>query len=240
MKKFRRKLLLFDIDGTLITSGGAGEGALRDAMRMRFGVEENLEGLVIAGATDSAIARALLEKHGLPATLDNIAALFEAYLESLERRLPCHPGKILPGIVPLLEHLRSRKDCVLGLLTGNLREGARLKLEHFGVWHFFEVGAFADDHHDRNQLGNFARQRAENHAGNVFEPEDIWVIGDTPRDVACGRAIGARTMAIATGAYSLEELAACGPDALFADLSDTGQVLQALLGRSAAEPARAA
>lgn len=225
-----RKLLLFDIDGTLITSGGAGEGALKDAMSVRFGVEESLEGIILAGATDVAIAHTLLAKHGLPQTPQNSAALLDSYLECLAARLPRHSGRLLPGILPLLEELRNRpQQCVLGLLTGNVEAGARLKLSHYGVWHFFEFGAFSDDHHDRNQLGHFARQRAQSLANEEFAPENIWVIGDTPRDVACGKAIGARTAAIATGIYPREVLAACSPDLLFDDLSDTAAVVTALL-----------
>ncbi|MCX7869053.1 MAG: haloacid dehalogenase-like hydrolase [Terrimicrobiaceae bacterium] len=225
----RRKLLLFDIDGTLMTSAGAGEGALTDAMLRRFGVKEDLEGISLAGATDAAIARSLLAKHGLPPTIENTTALLDSYLESLAARLPRHNGRLLPGILPLLEALRARPDCVLGLLTGNVEAGARLKLSHYGVWHFFEFGPFADDHHDRNELGRFARRRAEERAGAEFPPERIWVIGDTPRDVACGKAIGARTAAVATGIYPLEALAACQPDLLLPDLEDTAGVVRALL-----------
>jgi phosphoglycolate phosphatase-like HAD superfamily hydrolase len=117
----------------------------------------------------------------------------------------------------------------LGLLTGNLVEGAKLKLTHYGVWDFFEFGAYADDHHDRNRLGDFARARAQEKHGIEFAPENIYVLGDTPHDITCGRAIGAKTVAIATGHHSHEQLAACSPDYLFDDLSNLPQVL-ALFG----------
>lgn len=223
-----RRLLLFDIDGTLITSGGAGEGALIDAMRERFGIEENLDGITLAGATDALIARLLLEKNSLPVTPENITSLLDAYLHSLPTRLPRHAGRLLPGIVVLLEQLKAHPACVVALLTGNVVRGAQIKLSHYGVWDYFEFGAFADDHHDRNELGKFARARALEKHGEEFPPDRIYVIGDTPRDIECGRAIGAKTVAIATGNYSSAELAAHSPDILFTDLSDTRTVLAAL------------
>lgn len=224
-----RWLLLFDIDGTLITSGGAGEGALIDAMQERFGRQEDLEGITLAGATDALIARMMLEKQGIEATTENKAALLDTYLHHLPARLPRHDGKILPGIVKLLDALKGRDDCILALLTGNLVRGAQIKLSHYGVWDYFEFGAFADDHHDRNELGKFARARAVEKRGEEFPPERIWIIGDTPRDIECGRAIGAKTAAIATGNYSTAELASHHPDCLFDDLSDTEAVIAALL-----------
>lgn len=225
-----RRLFLFDIDGTLITSGGAGEGALKDAMKSRFGVEEDLEGIILAGSTDARIAAELLGKAGIAHTPENAAALLDEYLHHLPRRLADHNGRILPGIVELLEALAARPDCVLALLTGNVVRGAEIKLTHFGVWHHFEFGAFSDDHHDRNELGKFARSRATDRHGIEFPPEKIYVIGDTPRDIECGRAIGARTVAIATGIYGEEALAQHRPDFLFRDFSQTESILAALLG----------
>lgn len=227
--RIERRLLLFDIDGTLITSGGAGEGALKDAMKSRFGVEEDLQGILLAGATDARISRELLQKHNLECSSENIAALLDAYLNHLSERMCKHNGYLLPGIVPLLESLSQREDAVLALLTGNVVRGAEIKLTHYGVWNFFEFGAFADDHHDRNELGKFARARAQERHGEEFPPERIYVIGDTPRDIECGRAIGAKTVAIATGHYSMSELKAHAPDFLFEDLSDTPSVLAALV-----------
>lgn len=199
-------------------------------MKVRFGLEENLEGITLAGATDGLIARLLLEKHDLPVTPENVTVLLDAYLQALPGRLPRHKGRLLPGIVTLLDQLKTREDCVVALLTGNLVRGAELKLAHYGVWDYFEFGAFADDHHDRNALGGFARTRAEKIHGREFASSDIVVIGDTPQDIECGRVIGARTVAIATGQYSREELLAHGPDHLFADLSETSAVIEALVG----------
>ncbi|PAW82439.1 MAG: hydrolase [Spartobacteria bacterium Tous-C9RFEB] len=225
-----RRLFLFDIDGTLITSGGAGEAALKDAMRSRFDVEEDLDGIILAGATDARIARELLEKHSIAVSAENVAALLDTYLGHLNERIGRHDGKLLPGIVPLLKVLSERSDAVLALLTGNVIRGAEIKLTHYGVWDFFEFGAFADDHHDRNELGKFARARALERHGEEFPPSRIYVIGDTPKDIECGRAIGARTVAIATGHYSSDQLRDHAPDFLFEDLSDTGRVVALLFG----------
>lgn len=199
-------------------------------MKRRFGVEEDLSGITLAGATDALIARLLLEKNGLPVTPENITGLLDAYVHALPDRLPRHGGHLLPGIVVLLDQLKEREDCVLALLTGNLARGAELKLTHYGVWDYFEFGAFADDHHDRNELGGFARTRARERHGRDFAATDVVVIGDTPRDIECGRVIGARTVALATGQYSLAELRTHAPDFLFADLSDTVAVVAALVG----------
>lgn len=223
-----RRLILFDIDGTLITSGGAGERALIEAMHSRFGIDEDFQGIHLAGATDGAIAKNLLEKNGQPSTPENVASLLDGYLDHLADRIGKHEGTLLPGILPLLEALRKRPDAILALLTGNVRRGAEIKLGHYGVWDFFEFGAFADDHHDRNQLGHFARQRAVEHHGEDFPPERIFVLGDTPRDIECGRAIGAKTVAIATGQYSKDALAEHHPDFLFSNLADTAAVIAAL------------
>jgi len=225
-----RRLFLFDIDGTLITSGGAGEAALKDAMRSRFDVEEDLDGIILAGATDARIARELLEKHSIAVSAENVAALLDTYLGHLNERIGRHDGKLLPGIVPLLKVLSERSDAVLALLTGNVIRGAEIKLTHYGVWDFFEFGAFADDHHDRNELGKFARARALERHGEEFPPSRIYVIGDTPKDIECGRAIGACTVAISTGHYSSDQLRDHAPDFLFEDLSDTERVVALLFG----------
>lgn len=223
-----KKLVLFDIDGTLLTSGGAGERALRRGFQERFGIDDDLAKVEIAGRTDSGIARQILASHGLDETPENLTAFFDGYLHFLTEELAASPGKLLPGILPLLEALKERSDIVLALLTGNLERGAELKLTHYGVWHYFEFGAYADDHHDRDQLGHFARARAEEKHGVEFPPERIFVLGDTPHDVSCARAIGAKAVAIATGKFTRAQLGACAPDFLFDDLSDVTAVLKIL------------
>ena len=228
MTDMQKRLLLFDIDGTLIHSGGAGARALKSAFKERFGVADDLHGIEIAGMTDSGIVVSILKKNDIPATNENVGAFLDSYVHFLSLELPRRKGKLLPGVLDLLEKLKSRPQLVLGLLTGNVSRGARLKLEHYGVWHFFEFGAFADDHQDRNRLGSFARARAKEKHGREFSPSQIDVIGDTPRDIACGKAIGARTIAVATGTWSREELAKYQPDFLIDDLSDVEGLIHTL------------
>ena len=223
-----KRLLLFDIDGTLIHSGWAGVFALRRALQERFQIDDELKDIEFAGMTDSNIVKAILDKHGLDSTPAHVASFLDSYLHYLSLELPQRVGNVLPGVLELLEKLRHRPGLVLALLTGNVSRGARLKLEHYGVWHFFEFGAFADDHHDRNQLGAFARARAREKHGIEFDPSQIDVIGDTPRDIACGNAIGARTIAIATGTWPRHKLAEHSPDFLFDDLCEVDEVIRTL------------
>ena len=224
----QRRLLLFDIDGTLIHSAGAGVHSLKLTLAERFGITDDLADIEIAGMTDSGIVISILNKHKIPTTNENIAAFLDSYVHFLSLELPQRAGNLLPGVLELLEKLKSRPHLVLALLTGNVSRGAQLKLEHYGVWNFFEFGAFADDHHDRNQLGQFARSRAREKHGYEFEAGQIDVIGDTPRDIACGKAFGARTIAIATGSWPSEKLSAHKPDFLFDDLSNVDEVIQTL------------
>ena len=226
--KIPKRLCLFDIDGTLIHSGGAGIHALKVALKERFGIQDDLADTEIAGMTDSGIVISILKKHQLPASNENVTAFLDSYVHFLSLELPRRKGKLLPGVLQLLEKLKTRKHLVLALLTGNISRGARLKLEHYGVWHFFEFGAFADDHHDRNKLGSFARARARERHGREFSANEIDVIGDTPRDIACGKAIGARTIAVATGTWTREQLAEHHPDFLIDDLSDVNRVIDTL------------
>src|SRR5256886_14584861 len=126
-----------------------------------------------------------INKKKTPKTDETVASFLDSYVHFLSLELPRRKGNLLPGVLELLKKLKTRKHLVLGLLTGNVSRGAQLKLDHYGVWHFFEFGAFADDHHDRNQLGAFARARAKEKHGREFSADEIDVIGDTPRDIAC-------------------------------------------------------
>jgi phosphoglycolate phosphatase len=141
----------------------------------------------------------------------------ETYLVSLEEQLPQREGIVHPGILEILELSRQRPDLVNALLTGNLERGAKLKLTHYNIWHYFEFGAFADDSSNRNDLGPVALRRAYEKKGVQIPPEKVFVIGDTPHDIACARVIGAKAIAVATGGYSSAELESHCPDALFED-----------------------
>ncbi len=228
MTEPHKRLLLFDIDGTLVHSGGAGVHALKLTLVERFGIADDLHDIEIAGVTDSGIVVSILRKHKIPVTNENISAFLDSYVHFLSIELPRCEGKLLPGVLELLGKLKSRPHLVLALLTGNVARGAQLKLEHYGVWHFFEFGAFADDHQDRNRLGTFARTRAKERHGREFAASEIDVIGDTPRDIACGKAFGARTIAVATGTWSHDQLAKYQPDFLIDDLSNVDGVIDTL------------
>src|SRR5258708_8845610 len=226
--KNSRRLLLFDIDGHLIHSGGAGVQALKSAFKERFGIDDDLHDIEIAGMTDSGIVVTILSKHKIHATNENVSAFLDSYVHFLSLELPRREGKLLPGVLELLRKLKSRSHLVLGLLTGNVSRGAQLKLEHYGVWHFFEFGAFSDDHQDRNQLGSFARARAKEKHGREFLAAEIDVNGDTPRDIACGKALRARTGGVATGTWSRDALAKHHPNFLIDDLSDVDRLIDTL------------
>ena len=220
-------LLLFDIDGTLLTTGGCGERALRLAVRDTFGVEDDLREIEIAGRTDTGIARQLLRKYGREETDAEVATILTNYLRHLPTLLPTAQGRLLPGVEALLPALKNRSDVVLALLTGNLERGAEHKLSHYGVWSFFAFGAFADDHHERNRLGPVALARAREH-GHTVSLSRTFVIGDTPHDISCARAIGAKAVAVATGSFRPGELASHKPDVLLEDLGDISATLRAL------------
>ena len=224
-----RRLILFDIDSTLINSGGAGVAALKLVSQKKFGVDEGLTGIEIAGRTDSGIVRQILTKHGIEPTEKEVRAFLDEYVGLLAEQLPKCKGHVLPVIPALLEWIESQPSLTLGLLTGNIMRGARLKLEHYRLWKHFPFGAFADDHHDRNELGAVACRRAFEHTAWHFAPSSVYVIGDTEHDVACGRAIGARTIAVATGSRSREKLAESKPDFLF-DNFDAFEDVIATLG----------
>ncbi len=224
----KTKLLLFDIDQTILHSGGAGEKALTLALRDRFGREETLENIEIAGKTDISIAHRIFEAHGIEPLPENIERFLNGYLGHLESELGRNDGRLLPGFPRILDALALMPEVGVGLLTGNLRRGAELKLRHYGVFDYFSFGAFADDSQERNLLGPYARKRAAEALGADFEPANIYVIGDTPHDIACAQAISARAVGVATGRYSRAALEAAGADFVFDDLSDTGAVIRTL------------
>jgi phosphoglycolate phosphatase-like HAD superfamily hydrolase len=216
---------LFDIDGTLISSGGAGKAALEAALASEFGIGRLIDKLELSGRTDRAIARDILRMHSLDETTANWQRLIEGYLRHLPHCLATLQGRVLPGIAALLEELSRRDDVLLGLLTGNIRAGAKLKLGHFGLYDHFAFGGFGDAHLDRDDVAREALAEVHRQMNGSAVPERIWVVGDTPLDIACARAIGARAVAVATGWHTTEELTAHRPDLLLNDLSDPTALL---------------
>jgi phosphoglycolate phosphatase len=216
-------VLLFDIDGTLIRSGGAGLAALRHALHQLHGYSGTTDAIDLRGRTDPGILHELLLLAGVESTPHHHERLTAAYLAALPTLLRERGGVVLPGVVALLEALAGRAH--LGLLTGNSRAGAMHKLAYFGLDHHFAFGGFGDVHHDRDDVARAALADARRHVGAVHEGQ-VWVIGDTPSDVRCGRAIGARVLAVLTGWHPRDEMLACGPDVLLDDLSDTQRLLQ--------------
>ncbi|MFN2509000.1 MAG: HAD family hydrolase [Chthoniobacterales bacterium] len=228
MTKDSPKRLLWDIDSTLISTGGAGSKALKRVVRQRYGVRDDFQDIEIAGRTDAAIAASILCKYGVEPTTEAVSQFLDEYIAFLAELLPQLNGHVMPGISEILERMRAHPDRVLGLLTGNLKRGAKLKLQRYGLWDYFELGAFADDDADRNQLGAFARARAKEKHTHMFEGPQIDVIGDTGHDIACGKAFGARTIAVATGSWTRQRLAQHEPDFLFDDLSQVEDVIATL------------
>ena len=226
-----RRLLLFDIDGTLVR-GGPAKGAFHAALVETFGTAGDIEVHDFAGKTDPQIARELLRGHGVDdADIDaGFPRLWDRYLHHLGDRLPAHPMNVLPGVASLLEALSGRAGVALGLLTGNIVRGAELKLRSVGLFDHFRTGSYGSDSEIRNDLAPIALRRARETWQVDFDPGDAWVVGDTPADIHCGRAGGTHTLGVATGRYGTDALAAAGADVVLHDLADTGRAVALLLG----------
>jgi phosphoglycolate phosphatase len=230
------RLVLFDIDGTLLWSDGAGRRAIHRALIEIFGATGPADHR-FDGKTDPQIVRELMRVAGHNDTMidERMNELFARYVICLREELqdPSHNAVALPGVAALLEALAGRDDVTLGLLTGNLVDGARAKLEAVGIDpEMFRVGAFGTDHELRPELPAIAQRRARELLGVDVAGADVVIIGDTPADVECGRDIGARAIGVATGRYSADELVAHGAVAAFTDLSDTDAVIRAILNTS--------
>ena len=222
-------IILFDIDGTLISSGGAGKSAIEAALTETFDITPDSAGVPMAGRTDRSIVRDLFVQNGLENTEVNWTRVLESYLRVLPNYLQQCEGQVLPGVVALLDVLRTRENCHLGLLTGNIEAGARLKLKYYGLLEFFSFGGFGDHCYDRNDVAREAWDASQNLVGeNAVDQKRVWVIGDTPADIHCGRSIGANVLAVATGWHSPEILEMEKPDLLFDDFSDPTRFLQVL------------
>ena len=227
------KLVLFDIDGTLVLTGRAGIRAMNRACEEVIGHVGALDGIPVAGRTDWIILHDALGAIGHALDDDLFARLRDAYVGHLEEAI-AEPGEgvkaVMPGIRPLLDTLAARPDVFLALLTGNFERSARIKLAHFDLWRYFRCGAFGDDAADRNALVPFALERAKGCGLEAIPPESMFVIGDTPHDVACARAVGAVPIAVATGTFTVDQLRASGAEIVFEDLSDTDAVLRVIAG----------
>jgi phosphoglycolate phosphatase len=226
------RLLLFDVDGTLVTTDGAGRRALARALEGVFGTAGGLAAYDLRGKTDPRIVLDVLGAAGVdPAAVrDRLGDCFEAYARALTEEIgDGRRVSTLPGVAELMRHLDGRQDVVLGLVTGNIEEGARIKLTPTGLWPRFRAGAFGSDHADRRRLPALAARRAHALTGHAFAPADVVVIGDTPWDIDCARAFGARAVAVATGHYPPEELATHRPDLLFDSFAEVDRALSALL-----------
>ena len=243
-------ICLLDIDGTLVQTGGAGQAAFARTLAADFGITEISREVAFAGRSDRAIAFDLFRIHGVEPTVENWQRFYRGYLRRLEETLPTHRGYVLPGVVPLLEALTARGDVALGLLTGNVREAARRKLTHYGLWHWFPFGGFGDDHVDRNDIAAAALAEARLHLKGVgsllrletatpnqnnqsqktpdpvCDKQQVVVIGDTLNDISCGRSIGAKCVAVPTGHAPAEVLRHGAPDVLVETLEDAEPVLK--------------
>ena len=229
---FMSRVFLFDIDGTLLDSGQAGQAAMEETLQLEFGVEKLEYDIPTAGRTDRAIICDLLASHDLEADGERLEKFQQRYFTLLSKHLDLRGGCILTGVEKLLDLLASRlsdsSEDLVGLLTGNFEKSGWMKVRHFHLDHHFSFGAFGDHHCHRDDVARDAASLLEQKG--IPGREDVWVIGDTPADVQCARAIGARVLAVATGVYSREDLEAVRPDVLVDDFSDADRVVSILLG----------
>lgn len=222
------KLLLFDIDGTLIRSAGAGRDAMNRAFRKTYGIRNGFDRIRMMGRTDPGILDEVLREHGLKwddAQVEQFQIHYYHYLEE-ELKKPRQGKRICAGMDRILPTLKDRPDLMLGLLTGNWRYGAYLKLRHFMLDDYFTIGAFGDDSTDRNLLVPVALERFRMQMRFPVRPENTWVIGDTPFDIQCGKPHCTRTIGVATGVHTLKELIAEKPDHAFEDFSEVSSLLR--------------
>jgi phosphoglycolate phosphatase len=224
------RLVLFDIDGTLLHTGGVGIKAFARAFASEFGIAEGADRLKFSGRTDVSLVRELFTLQGIEPSAQNFDRFFAAYLHWLQQFIPDCKGGACPGVLEFHDSLLALPEPpLIGLLTGNIKRGARIKLERFDLWEKFPFGAFADDHEERDQIAAAALRRGSQQFGRDLRGEEVLVIGDTPLDIRCGRAIGAKVLAVATGGATLEELERHNPDWAVPDLTHI-KVAQVLAG----------
>jgi len=219
------QFVLFDIDGTLIDSGGCGVSALNAAFEEICSIPHAFGTISMAGKTDMQIVSEGLRLQGLDSSNGVVPAVLDSYVRHLGNTIDPEKGHVKPGIREALENLHDRDDMVLGLLTGNIEQGAMIKLEAFDLDRYFEIGAYGNDDADRNRLLPIAREKLRKSKSLDIDYRNCVVIGDTPRDVECAKPYGAYSIGVATGPYSYSLLEAAGADAVFYDLSDTTRFL---------------
>ena len=231
MSRISTQLLLFDIDGTLLLSGGAGKRALNRAFRELFGVNDGFDSIPVAGRTDELIFRDAIKQRGIATNASSRSAFFSLYYKYLEQEIVC-PGRnkgLMPGVRLLLDRLAPLSNVVIGLLTGNFARAAKIKLQYFGIWDYFVFGAYGDDAPVRDDLVPIAVSRARASKAVITPNADTIVVGDTPLDVRCAIAGGARSVAVCTGSYGETELREAGADFVLLDLTDSERFLKLVL-----------
>lgn len=222
------KLILFDIDGTLISAGGAGTRSLNKAFEEILGIKDAFKNFEMAGKTDVQIIKEGLMVAGIEPSMSLVNEIIESYLNNLRVEINNNSKHLKPGVKEFIEFIYYELNYPLGLLTGNLEKGARIKLEPFGLNLFFPVGAFGSDHEDRKQLLPIAIERFSKKFNYYIDFHKCIVIGDTPRDVACAKPYGAKVIAVATGPYSVKELQKTDADIVVENLSETNKILTLL------------
>jgi phosphoglycolate phosphatase-like HAD superfamily hydrolase len=227
-----QRLILWDVDGTLLTTGGVSAEAMRVAMGTVLGPVSERQRHSYAGKTDWQIINETFPHLDPEAVVGRLREFSATYVAELQRRHDdlLARARLLPGVIDAL--LALHEPMIQAPLTGNIAAVARIKIETLGLQRYLNltIGGYGDDHYERARLVQFAIERATAHYERRFEGHDVVVVGDTPSDIRCGQAHGARTIAVATGPFSMEDLAAHQPDALLADLSDTAALLRAIAG----------
>src|SRR5580704_13965908 len=214
------RLVLFDIDGTLVLTGGAGTRAFSETFSHIFGLKHGTERIKFAGRTDVSLVREFFQIHGVPESPENFRQFFDNYVFWLEHIVAESTGGHCHGVAGFIKQLLALpQPPMLGLLTGNIQLGAEIKLRRFGLWDFFVMGGFADDHEERNHIAVAALQRGRRVLDAHLQPQEVVVIGDTPFDVRCGKFIGAKTLAVATGGSKYAELKPHAADWTVEDLT---------------------
>lgn len=223
------KVIFFDIDGTLLNTGGAGQHAMERTLIDEFRIDFPFEGVLTAGRTDRGITDEIFARYDLQNTQENRDRFRAAYLEQLPDSLNAYPAHLLPNVEELLKALAEQSHVTLSLITGNYADAAWIKLKHFGLDHYFNFGGFGDHNANRNDVARSALNIAGQALKRPVMGTDTMVIGDTPADIHCARSIGASVIAVATGVYDSNQLAPESPDHLCEDFKQTGSIVETIL-----------